>query len=85
MEDERKLFKDQKHRLQRELEKEKQEHYKEIKAKECHFDVKKEEIVNEHMEMLEQIKYDFKEKLKQRELKHQVSFSFFRATPLCFC
>ena len=72
MDDERKSFEQQRHRMIHDFESEKDRIYAEMRDKEHNYEVKKEELLNEKMEILEDTKATFKEKLKQRESKHQV-------------
>lgn len=77
MEDERKSFEQQRTRLIHEFECEKDRIYAEMREKEHQFELKREELINEKLEMLEDTKNTFKEKLKQREQKHEVGFCLF--------
>lgn len=72
MEDERKSSEQQRLRMIHDFETEKDRLYAEMREKEHQFEMKKEELMNEKMEMLEDTKETFKEKLKQRESKHQM-------------
>jgi len=75
MEDERKSAEAQRLRMHHDFETEKDRLYAEIREKEHHFEMKKEELANERMELLEDTKESFKEKLKHRETKHQMELT----------
>lgn len=75
MEDERKSAEQQRLRMIHDFETEKDRLYAEMREKEHQFEMKKEELMNEKMELLEDTKETFKEKLKQRESKHQMELS----------
>jgi 5-azacytidine-induced protein 1 len=72
LEDERKSSEQQRMRMIHDFEMEKDRLYTEIREKEHHFEMKKEELSNEKMEVIEEVRESFKEKLKQREAKHQL-------------
>jgi 5-azacytidine-induced protein 1 len=73
MDDERKSFEQQRIRMIHDSESEKDRIYAEMREKEHQFELKKEELINEKLEMLEDTKNTFKEKLKMREQKYEVS------------
>lgn len=75
MEDERKSAEQQRLRMVHDFESEKDRLYAEMREKEHQFEMKKEELMNEKMELLEDTKETFKEKLKQRDSKHQMELS----------
>lgn len=75
MEDERKSAEQQRLRMVHDFESEKDRLYAEMREKEHQFEMKKEELMNEKLELLEDTKETFKEKLKQRESKHQTELS----------
>lgn len=75
MEDERKSAEQQRLRMIHDFESEKDRLYAEMREKEHQYEMKKEELMNEKMEMLEDTKETFKEKLKQRESKHQMDLA----------
>lgn len=75
VEDERKSAEQQRMRMIHDFELEKDRLYAEIREKEHHFEMKKDELMNEKMEILEDAKESFEEKLKQRESKHQIELS----------
>lgn len=79
LEDERKLFEQQKQRLIKEFEEEKVKIGKDIQTQKSNYDASREKLKSESMDLLHHVKTEFKEKLKQKELKHQVfayKFSF---------
>ncbi|XP_063708686.1 centrosomal protein of 131 kDa [Culicoides brevitarsis] len=71
LEDERKLFEQQKIRLIKEFEEEKQKIGQDIETQKSNYDASREKLKNESMDLLQHVKAEFKEKLKQKELKHQ--------------
>lgn len=75
MEDERKSAEQQRLRLIHEFEMEKDRIYAEMRDKEHQYELKKDELMNEKLEILEDTKETFKEKLKQREAKFQMEFT----------
>lgn len=78
MEDERKSAEQQRLRLVHNFESEKDRLYQEMREKEQHLEMKKEEWNNDKMESLEEAKELYNEKLKQRESKHQMELSKIR-------
>lgn len=72
LDDERKLFEQQKNRLIKEFEEEKTKIGKDIQAQKSNYDASREKLKSESMDLLHHVKTEFKEKLKQKELKHQV-------------
>lgn len=75
MDDERKSAEQQRIRLISNFEVEKDRLYQEMREKEQHFEMKKEELTNEKMEALEDAKETYNQKLKQREAKHQTELA----------
>lgn len=73
MEDERNSFEQQRLRMINDFETDKDRLYVEIRDKEHQFEMKKEEMIHEKLELLDDTKTTFKEKLKQRDIKHQVN------------
>lgn len=76
LEDERKLFEQQKTRLVKEFEEEKTKIGKDIQAQRSNYDASREKLKSESMDLLHHVKTEFKEKLKQKEVKHQVRTLF---------
>lgn len=75
LDDERKSAEQQRSRMVQDFEGEKDRLYAELREKEHQFEMKKEELMNEKMEIVDEIKDSFKDKLKQRESKHQMEMS----------
>lgn len=75
MDDERKSAEQQRIRLISNFEAEKERLYQEMREKEQHFDMKKEELINDKMDALEEAKDIYSQKMKQRETKHQADLS----------
>lgn len=71
------MFEQEKHRLIREFEDDKERIYKDVQTQKSNYDATKEKLKNESMDLLHQVKSEFKEKLKQKEIKHQVHYLFF--------
>lgn len=70
--DERKMFEQQKQRFFKEIEEEKERIYRESQTQKSQFDATRQKMKSESMDLLHQVKAEFKEKLKQREIKHEV-------------
>lgn len=72
VEDERKLFEQQKSRLIKDFEEEKAKIGKDIQTQKSNYDASREKLKSESIDLLHHVKTEFKDKLKQKELKHQV-------------
>lgn len=72
MDDERKMFEQQKQRLMKELDDEKERIYREQQSQKTQYDVSREKLKSESMDLLHHVKQEFREKIKQRDIKHQV-------------
>lgn len=66
------MFEQQKNRLIKEFEEEKAKIGKDIQAQKSNYDASREKLKCESMDLLHHVKTEFKEKLKQKEIKHQV-------------
>lgn len=75
LDDERKSAEQQRSRMIQDFESEKDRLYSEMREKEHQFEMKKEELLSEKLEVCDEMKENFKEKLKQRESKHQMEMS----------
>lgn len=72
MENERKLFEEQKNRILMDFVNEKDRLYTEIKEKEQDFERRKDDIIMEKMNTIEQLKNEFCERIKAMDRKNQV-------------
>lgn len=75
LEDERKSAEAHRARIIHDFEIEKDRLYTEIREKEHQFELKKEELMSEKMEMIENTKESFEDNIKQREMKHQIELN----------
>jgi 5-azacytidine-induced protein 1 len=75
VDDERKSAEQQRMRMIHDFEQEKDRLYAELREKEHQHEMKKEELVNEKMELLEDAKESYEERMKQRESKHQTELN----------
>ncbi len=75
LDDERKSAEQQRSRMILDFESEKDRLYSEMREKEHQFEMKKEELINEKMELVEETTESYKEKLKHRETKHQMELT----------
>lgn len=73
MEDEHKLFEQHKSRLIKEFEEEKEKIGKDIQTQKSNYDASREKLKSESIDLLHHVKAEFKEKLKSKEVKHQVT------------
>ncbi|KAL7052730.1 hypothetical protein ACKWTF_004984 [Chironomus riparius] len=75
LDDERKSSEQQRIRMIHDFEIEKERLYSEIREKEHQFEMKKDELINERIELLDDAKESYDEKFKQRESKHQMELN----------
>lgn len=75
LEDERKSAEMQRSRMIQDFEGEKDRLYNELREKEHQFEMRKDELINEKLELVEETTESYKEKLKQKEAKHQTELT----------